>query len=146
MGKSLRIALRILGLLSAVALLTSLVLLGYGLMVESQAKALLKDLIVLRVGSSTGAEARQFGQKYKKLLFQISQPCNDDSCSRIFRLQNRWLSALRLEPAAEFRVNVSVKNGTVDSIGAFLFRTMPIFPTFDASAGMVDEYIELPRH
>lgn len=55
------------------------------------------------------------------------------------------LSALRIEPPAEFNAHVSVKNGTVDSIGAYLFRSMPIFPTFNASAGMVDEYFEDPR-
>lgn len=146
MHKSIRNSLRLLFLLVVVIVLGAVVLLSYGLIIKSQAEALLKDLTAIKVGLSTGTEANLFAQKHQGLLFQVSEPCNSDSCSRIFRLQNTWLSTSRLEPLAEFRVNISVKNGTVDSIGAFLFRAMPISPTFDASAGVVDEYVELPRH
>lgn len=145
MRKGFRNISGLFGLLTVMGLLGAAALLSYGLVIKSEAETLLRDVTALRVGSSTGTEASLFARRYKRLLFQVSDPCNDDSCSRIFRLQNRWLSASRLEPRAEFRVSISVKNGTIDSIGAFLFRAMPIFPTFDASAGMVDEYVELPR-
>lgn len=118
----------------------------YAFVVKSQAESLLRDLSALKVGISTGVEARQFEQRHKRLLFQVSNDCNDDNCSRILTVQNRWLSALRLEPAAGFVANVSVKNGRVDEIGAYLYRSMPIYPTFDASAGMVDEYAQYPPH
>jgi hypothetical protein len=116
------------------------------LVVKSEAEGLLKDLVALRVGASTGVEARQFYKKHMRLLFEVSSPCDDDNCSRIFQVQNRRLSALRLEPPAKFNVSVSVKSGTVDSISASLFRHMPIFPTFDASAGMVREYARYPQN
>ncbi len=117
----------------------------YGALIKARAESLLKDLTTLKLGTSTGTEAGQFAEKHKKLLRQVTDECNDDDCSRTFSVQNKWLSALRIEPPAEFEAYVSVKNGTVDSIRAYLFRSMPIFATFNASAGMVDEYFEYPR-
>ena len=118
----------------------------YAVVIKSQAETLLRDLTALQVGVSTGAAARQFEQKHEGLLFQVSNRCNDDDCSRTFVPQNSWLSALKLEPAAEFRASVSVRNGKVDSLGAYLSRSMPIYPTFSASAGMVDEYAQYPQY
>lgn len=118
----------------------------YAFVIKSQAETLLTDLIALKVGISTSAEAQQFERRHKRLLLQTSNGCNDDNCSRTFRVENRWLSALRLEPATRFDANVNVKHGTVDSIGARLFRSMLIYPTFSASAGMVEEYSEYPSY
>ncbi len=146
MRKGIRIGLRLLGLSTVVVLVAAVVLTCYALNIKSQAEALLNDLTALKPGISTGAEARQFAERHKKLLFQVSNDCSDDTCSRVFGVQNKWLSASRLEPPAEFTADVTVKHGTVDSIGAILFRSMPIYPTFGGSAGKVDEYIELPRH
>jgi len=122
-----------------------MILACYAVVIKAQAEALLKDLIALKVGVSSGAEARQFYEKHKRLLFEVSKVCNDNDCSRIFKVQNRWLSASRLKPVAEFEASVSIKNGVVDSIGAYLFRSMPIFPTFYGSAGMVHEYARYPQ-
>lgn len=117
----------------------------YALVIKSQAETLLSDLTALKVGISTGVEAQQFERRHKRLLFQTSNGCSDDNCSRIFTVENRWLSALRLEPSAGFSASVNVENGKVRSIGAYLFRSMPIYPTFGASAGIVNEYSEYPQ-
>lgn len=61
-----------------------------------------------------------------------------------FAVQNRWLSTLKLEPPAEFRTSITVESGSVYSIDASLSRSMDIYPTFQASAGMVEEYLEYP--
>lgn len=61
-----------------------------------------------------------------------------------FAVQNRWLSTLKLEPPAEFRTSITVESGSVYSIDASLSRSMGIYPTFQASAGMVEEYLEYP--
>ena len=74
-----------------------------------------------------------------------SSPCDNDTCAMIFSVQNSWLSKLRVEPPAKFEVNFSVGNGTVDAIGAYLLRSMPIYPTFQGSAGDVTESVEMPR-
>lgn len=146
MRKNFRIGSKFLGLSAVVVVVGAVVLTCYGLIIKSQAESLLKDLVALKLGISTGAEARQFAERHKRLLFQVSDNCSDNTCSRVFRVHNKWLSAFRLEPAAEFTAHVRVRDGTVFSIGAFLIRSMPIYPTFGGSAGMVDEYLELPRH
>jgi len=52
---------------------------------------------------------------------------------------------LRVEPAAVFGASVSVKSGRASHVNAWLVRSMDIYPTFQASAGMVDEYAEYPQ-
>lgn len=118
----------------------------YGLVIESQTVELLRDLTALKVGISTGIEAREFAQRHHGQILQASSPCDVNACAMIFRVQNSWLSKLRLEPPAMFEANFSVKNGTVDSIGATLLRSMAIYPTFQGSAGDVTETVELPRN
>ena len=117
----------------------------YGLVIKSQAADLLKDVVALKPGVSNGSEARQVYQKHQRLIFQSSNPCDVDTCAVIFTVQNTWLSKLRVEPPAKFEANFSVRNGKVDAIGAYLFRSMPIYPTFQGSAGDVMETVEMPR-
>ena len=50
-----------------------------------------------------------------------------------------------LEPPASFNASVRVQDGKVIQISAGLFRTMDIYPTFGASAGMVEEDLETSR-
>jgi hypothetical protein len=95
------------------------------------------------VGSSTESDVDQLTRKYLRYL--ISSESNDGVATTTFSVRNTWLSALRLEPVAFFRASVGVKNGRVYHIGALLFRSMDIYPTFQGSAGMVDEYTEYPR-
>ncbi len=146
MRVNLRMGLRFLAFPAVLLLFGAVLLTCYSLDIESQSADLLNDLTALRVGTSTGIEARQIGQRHQRQIFQASSSCDVDACAMIFRVQNKWLSKLRLEPPAIFEVNFSVRNGTVHSIGAYLFRSMPIYPTFQGSAGDVIETVELPQN
>jgi len=126
-AKTLRFLSKLILALAIVVAVGTAVLTSYAIIIKARAESLLKGVTALRVGTSTGAEARQFAERHKKYLWQVMAECNDDNCSRIFIIENRWLSAPRLEPGAQFQVYVTVKNGIVDSIGAYLFREMPIF-------------------
>jgi hypothetical protein len=143
-AKTLRFLAKLILAFAIVVAVVTAVLTSYAMVVKARAESLLKGVTALSVGTSTGTEARQFAERHKGYLWQVSAECNDDNCSRTFSIRNRWLSALRLEPEAQFQADVTVKNGTVDSIGAYLFREMPIFPTFNASAGMVNEHSYIP--
>jgi hypothetical protein len=125
-------------------LLGALMLACYGLYIESQARNLLQELTSLRSGKTPGVQVQKFIDRHKRWIFAASNPCNEDACEASFRIYNTWLSKLRLEPPAMFQADISVRNGTVESIGASLFRYMPIFPTFSASAGYVIETVEMP--
>jgi hypothetical protein len=132
-------------LIAALALAVGVVgisLACYALVIKAEAEALLKDVTALTVGKSTEVDAQQFSQRHKRLF--ASHHCEHDFCVTSFKVENRWLSALRLEPRAELQVDFTVQNGTVTRIGAILARAMPIYPTFQASAGLVDEYAEIP--
>src|ERR1017187_4798992 len=144
MRPNLRMGLRFLAAPVVLLLFGAVLLTCYGLVTESQSADLLDDLTTLKVGTSTGIEATQFVKRHQRQIFQASSPCDVDACAMIFRIQNTWLSKLRLEPPAIFEVNFSVRNGTVDSIGAYLLRSMPIYPTFQGSAGDVTETVEMP--
>jgi len=130
--------------LGVVAAVLGIVLTCYGLVTKAAAEALLKDLTKLKVGTSTEADAEQFSREHKRFL--VSRICEQDYCVTDFKIQNRWLSVLKLEPPAEFDANFTVRAGKVTRIGGMLARSMPIYPTFSASAGMVDEYSEFPPH
>jgi hypothetical protein len=145
MRQNFRMGPRFLTVMAFLVLFGAAVLTCYGLVIESQSTSLLNDLTALKVGKSTGIEARQFAQRHQRQIFQSSSPCDDDTCAMIFSVQNTWLSKLRVEPPAKFEVNFSVRNGTVDAIGAYLLRSMPIYPTFQGSAGDVTESVEMPR-
>ena len=132
-------------LISATGILAAVLGVGltcYGIVIKARAEELLKDLMALKVGESTEVDAERFAQRHHKLF--TSHRCDDDGCKTSFEIRNAWLSALRLEPDAGFEANLSVHNGIVTRIGAVLVRSMPIYPTFLGSAGMVDEYAEFP--
>jgi len=112
----------------------------YALFVKAQAESLLKDVTALTVGSSTESDVEQLTRKHSR--YAVSRESGDDVVTTTFKVQNRWLSGLRLEPAALFGASLGIKSGHVYHIRAWLMRSMDIYPTFQASAGMVDEYAE----
>jgi hypothetical protein len=130
--------------LLSVASAGAVVLSCYALFIRAQAESLLKDVIALRVGGSTESEFERIERKHSRYL--VSQESSDEVATTTFKVQNSWLAALRLEPLAWFGISVSVKGGHVCCISAWLMRSMNIYPTFAASAGMVDEYVEYPQY
>jgi len=133
--------LRILKRLSAaVAVLIGaglVVLTGYGLVVKAQAESLLSDLTSLRVGVSGEAEAQRLIRRHQRHV--VGQHRDEHNLSTEFKIANRWLSTMRLEPPAWMNASVWVQDGRVVQISVGLFRAMDIFPTFGASAGMTVE-------
>jgi hypothetical protein len=115
----------------------TIVLVGYAVAITAQAKALLKDLTSLKVGISTEADVQQFVRRHRRYV--LSEYHDNHTSSTAFEIRNSWLSALKIEPQAWFSASVAVQDGSVRQIGASLFRSMDIFPTFQASAGMVVE-------
>ncbi len=115
----------------------------YSFFIKSEAESLLGDVTALEVGKSTEDDARQFTERHNRVV--VSHRCYDNVCSTAFAVQNKWLSALRLEPLAEFSVTVSVKDGRANRISAWLARRRKIFSDFPETAASVDEYLELPR-
>ena len=116
----------------------------YGFVIKSHAESLLNDVTALHVDESTEADALHFFEKHKK--FCSNRECQQDYCVTTFKVTNHWLEALKLEPYAEFYVGYTVKDGKVSAIHASLIRSMPIYPTFSASAGGVQEYTEYPPY
>jgi hypothetical protein len=139
---SLRTRTKLFTALSIAAGAGVVVLSCYALFIKAQAEYLLKDITALTVGSSTESDVEQLTRKHSRYL--VSRENSDEVSITTFKVQNRWLSALRLEPVALFGASVHVKNGHAYHISAWLMRSMDIFPTFQASAGMVDEYAESP--
>jgi hypothetical protein len=132
--------------LATVAILFAAVLVVltiYGLVVKTQAESLLRDLTSLRVGVSGEAEVRRLVQRHRS--YAVDQRRDDHRLYTEFRIENRWLSTLRLEPPASFIASVNVQDGKVIRIFAGLFPEMDIYPTFGASAGMVEEDLETSR-
>jgi hypothetical protein len=121
-----------------------IVLVCYAFVIRTQAERLLDDLTSLSVGNSTETDVHHLAQRHK--WFLVSEGCTDGDCTTIFNVRNRWLWVLKLEPLADFTVEIYVKAGTVSHISASLIRYMEIFPTFGASAGIVDEYSEFPDY
>jgi len=111
--------------------------------VKTQAESLLRDLTSLRVGVSGEAEVQRLVQRHTHYV--VDRHRDDRSLYAEFRVENRWLSTMRLEPPASFNASVRVQDGKVIQISAGLFRTMDIYPTFGASAGMVEEDLETSR-
>ena len=138
----MRVVSRIVGLSAIVVGAAGIALSCYAVLIKSQAEALLRDLTALTVGKSNEADAQKFTERHKRLL--ASRTCESDYCVTGFTIRNRWLSALKLEQRAEFDAKFTVQNGNVTRISAMLLRSMPIYPTFGASAGMVTEYAEYP--
>lgn len=112
----------------------------YAYHIRAQAESLLKDVTSLKLGSSTESDVQQLTKRHSRYL--VSHTYSDGVATTTFEVKNSWLSALRLEPPALFGAAVKIRDGHVYHTSAWLFRSMPIFPTFQASAGMVDEYSE----
>ena len=128
---------------AAVAILIGagvVVLTGYGLVVKAQAESLLSDLTSLRVGVSGGAEVQRLIRRHQRYV--VGQHRDEHDLSTAFKIENRWLSIMRLEPPAWMNASVAVHDGKVVQISAGLFRAMDIFPTFGASAGMTVETLD----
>jgi len=141
---SLRTRTRLFAALSIVIGTGAVVLSCNALFIKAQAASLLKDVTSLKVGSSTESDVQQLTRKHIRYL--DSRETSNEVVITTFKVQNRWLSALKLEPYAWFGASVYVKNGHVYHISAWLMRYMPIYPTFGASAGMVDEYADFPKY
>jgi hypothetical protein len=116
----------------------------YALFIKAQAEYLLSDVAALKVGSSTESDVEQIATRH--MQFVVSREAGDEGTTTTFKVRNVWLAALRLEPETFFSASVNVRNGRVRHISAVLFRSMDIYPTFQASAGMVDEYDEYPPY
>ena len=116
----------------------------YGLVLQHQASSLLTDVKSLRVGSTSSADAKRVADRHRKELSKVD--CEHGSCGYSFIVSNRLLSWTHAEPPAQFVAGFTVADGTVTHIYAALLRSMPIYPTFFASAGMVDEYAEIPEY
>jgi hypothetical protein len=128
----------------AVIISMGIVLGCYGWVIRAEAQSLLRDLTALRPGKSTEADAQHFFEKHKALC--SNRTCEHDYCVTSFEVKNGWLASLRLEPYAEFYVSYTVEHGQVSGVRAILDRSMPIYPTFSASAGIVEEYAEYPSY
>lgn len=140
---SLRTQTKLVIALSVVAGTVVAVLSCYAFFVKVQAESLLKDVTALTVGGATKSDVEQLVRKHSRYL--VSRESHEGITTSTFKVQNNWLSELRLEPTALFGVSVSVKAGRTYHISARLMRSMDIYPTFQASAGMVDEYCEYPE-
>ena len=136
----LRFVLAAIGVLSAII---AIALFSYQWKLQREARSLLSDLTALNPGKSSSADAERVVTRQRRFL--IKNDCEEGSCEYWFEIQNGFLAVIRLEPPARFITSINVKNGTVVQIGAGVLRSMPIYPTFGASAGMADEYAELPE-
>jgi hypothetical protein len=115
----------------------TIILTSYALVIKAQAEALLKDITSLKVGASTELDVQQFARLHKRYVSDHYNNQHTDTI--VFAIQNKWLSTLRLEPDASFRASITVEDGHVSRISAALLRSMDIYPTFQASAGIVEE-------
>lgn len=116
----------------------------YALFIKAEAESLLRDITALTVGSSTESDVEQLTRKHSRYF--VSRESHDGLATTTFMIKNTRLSGLRLEPAAWFGASVGVKSGHAYHIRAWLMRSMDIYPTFGASAGIVDEYAEYPPY
>ena len=110
---------------------------------QHEASSLLTDVKSLKVGTTSAEDAKRITEAHQKELSEIN--CEHGPCDYHFIVSNRVLSWAHAEPKAEFDAGFTVLDGTVTHIYAGLMRSMPIYPTFAASAGWVDEYAEIPN-
>jgi hypothetical protein len=129
--------------IAALTVIFAVVLFCYQWKLQKEARSLLSDLTALKPGKSSGADAEGVTSRQRRFL--TNKDCKEDSCEYWFEIRNGLLAALHLEPPAGFLGSFTVKNDTVVQIGAGLARSMPIYPSFGGSAGMADEYAELPK-
>lgn len=118
-------------------------LLLYGWTIQREASSLLRDLTALEIGTASSHDVERIAQRHREFLTE--RDCHDATCDYSFVVTNRWLASLRVEPDAQFRAGIRVESGRIVRIGAGLMRSMDIYPTFGASAAMVDEYPEMPE-
>jgi hypothetical protein len=144
MRMAMRVFVKICLLLTIAVGVAAVTLGGYAFFVTRQAESLLKDITALRVGSSSEADVETLAKAHARYLTLKEDESHGFRIT--FTVRNTWLSTLRLEPPAWFSAAVNVKCGRVYHIGAWLMRSMDIFPTFQASAGDVDEYAEYPAY
>lgn len=116
----------------------------YAHFIKSQTASLLADIRTLTAGRSTEFDVGQLTGRHMRYL--TSRDCTHGISTTTFAVRNTWLSATKLEPPAWFRASVLVKDGLVFSISAELARSMDVYPTFQGSAGMVEEYVEFPDY
>jgi len=131
----LRVFKKIAITITIILAVATIVLTCYAYVIRSQAESLLRDFTSLKVGISTETDAQRVIQRHGRHI--LGQYRDDHSFSTAFQIRNTWLSKIRLEPQAWFNANVAVEDGKVRQVGASLFRSMNIYPTFGASAGMV---------
>jgi|HubBroStandDraft_5_1064220.scaffolds.fasta_scaffold00055_29 hypothetical protein len=141
---NLRTRTKLLAAMAVLLVTAAVALICYALFIKAQAESLLNDIAALKIGSSTESDVEQVARKH--IQYVVSGESNNDGATTTFKVQNLWLAMLRLEPQAFFGASVSVRNGRVHHIGAWLLRSMDSYPTFQASAGMVDEYDEYPQY
>jgi hypothetical protein len=141
---NLRIRAKLLAVIAVLFGTAAIILIYYALFIKAQAESLLKDVTALKIGSATESDVEQVVTKHSQYV--ASREPNDEGVTTTFKVQNLWLAALRLEPKAFFGASVSVRNGRAHHISAWLLRSMDIYPTFQASAGMVDEFVEYPQY
>src|SRR5215467_12777672 len=122
---SLRTRTKLFIALSVLAGTGAAVLSCYALFVKVQAESLLKDVTALTVGSSTESDVEQLVRKHTRYL--VSRESHEGVATSTFKVQNNWLSELRLEPPALFGVSISVKGGRANHISARLMRSMDIY-------------------
>ena len=115
----------------------------YAFAVERSSRTLLADLIALRPGSSSGADVDKIVATHRRALQK--KDCAADSCKYTFEITNRTLALLHLEPPSRFAAGMTVRQGKVEEIWAGLFRTMDIYPSFGASAGVVNDFAQVPE-
>jgi hypothetical protein len=129
---------------AALMLFVATCLAVYALVISWQAKRLLADIRGLRVGVSTSEDAHRVIEKHRRRL--RSQDCTDKGCSYQFTIENKWLAKALLEPETRFDASIYIAKGRVTHLFVSLARAMPIYPTFQASAGMTEEFVEMPQY
>lgn len=133
----------ILAAITAPLAISVAVLCFYQWKLQREARSLLADVTALHPGNSSAADTERVLSHWRKLL--IKNDCEKDSCEYWFEIRNDVLAYLHLEPPAMFRAGFTLKNGTVTRIGAWLSRSMPIYPSFGATAAAANEYVECPK-
>jgi hypothetical protein len=136
-ARTIMIALAVAGL--SFALVVAL----YTWHIRSVASSMLRGLTDLKAGMSSSSDAEQYAHRFRQYL--VDHDWEKGACTYQFQIRNTLLSGLHLEPSARFTTGVTVQGGGVTHIGAGLVRTMDIYPTFGGSAGMAQEYPEIPN-
>ncbi len=87
---------------------------------RSKASDFLRDVRELRIGKSSLADLLRLKEKYYKFASEDPAGCDRNSCRIYFSFDNRWLSRLRVVPAARLGGGVTVKHGAINEINLAL--------------------------